>query len=110
MKLKNKIAVITGAGKGIEKAIALSFAVEGAHVIVADIDENSARTTIGEIKSGGANAIYSVVDVSRQSDAVRLKEMVEREFGGLDILVNNAGIMGQRSFLFDADDTEWRKT
>jgi len=109
MKLVNKTAVITGAGKGIGKAIALSFAGEGANIVVADINEGSAMETLEEVKSAGVNAIHSVMDVSRQNDVVRLKDMVVREFGGLDILVNNAGIMGKRSFLFAAKDVEWRK-
>ncbi|PKL38213.1 MAG: 3-hydroxybutyrate dehydrogenase [Spirochaetae bacterium HGW-Spirochaetae-1] len=109
MKLKNITAVITGAGKGIGKAIAQSFAGEGANVVVVDIDEGEALATVEEIRKLGSKAIHLRTDVSRQNDVVRLKDLVVREYGGLDILVNNAGIMGKRSFMFASNDVEWRK-
>ena len=109
MKLSDKIAVITGGGKGIGKAISLVFAREGADIVIADIDRQSALATVEEIRKLGRRAVHALIDVSKPEEVARLVDITIREMGKPDILVNNAGIMGQRAFLFQANDVQWRK-
>ncbi len=109
MKLIDKIAVITGGGNGIGKAIAIAFAREGADIIIADIDKHAAVTAAEDIRKLGRRSVEAVVDVSKQEDVARLVDITGRELGKPDILVNNAGIMGNRAFLFQADDEQWRR-
>lgn len=109
MKLQDKIAVITGGGKGIGKAIALAFAREGADIVIADVDKQAALTAADEIKKLGRRSVEALIDVSRPEEVARLVDITSRELGKPDILVNNAGIMGQRAFLFQSKDVQWRK-
>lgn len=90
MKLKNKIALVTGAGAGIGRAIALRFAAEGATVVVNDVTLAAARRTAGEIEKGRAIAIAA--DVADSTQVRRMFAKVRKELGRLDVLVNNAGI------------------
>jgi len=89
MKLKDKVAIITGAGQGIGEAYARRFAQEGAKVVVADINEEKGRTVTASI--GGA-AVFEKVDVSSEADTRRLAKAVADRFGRIDILINNAAI------------------
>lgn len=92
MRLKDKVAVVTGGGSGIGKAIALRYADEGAKIVVVDMNEEAANSVASEITSAGGQAMASVTNVS-QEDSVN--EMINKavEWGGsLDILANNAGI------------------
>lgn len=92
MRLKDKVAVVTGAGDGIGRAIALEFAREGARVVVSDIDEKTgAATAVDIVKAGGA-ARFVRCDVAVEAEVESLVEAAEREYGGVDIMVNNAGI------------------
>jgi len=95
-RLKNKIALVTGAGQGIGRAIALRFAKEGAALIVNDINIDTAQKVVEEIKkfSGpGCRAFAIAADVSKSTEVEEMKKRVEERFGPrLDILVNNAGI------------------
>ena len=92
-KLENKVAVITGASKGIGASIAEYFGAEGARVIVNYVsDKNGADKVVQAITDKGGSAIAVQADVSQQADVKRLFEETEKAFGGLDILVNNAGI------------------
>ena len=106
MRLKNKIAVVTGAGSGIGKAIAQAFAAEGAKVAVADIDIAAAQATAAQI---GESAIALNADVSDRSSAEKMVDETERQLGGLDILVNNAGVSYITPFL-DCSQEMWDKT
>jgi NAD(P)-dependent dehydrogenase (short-subunit alcohol dehydrogenase family) len=81
------VAIITGAGRGIGRDIALAYAKEGAKVVVADIDPKTAESTAGEI---GKNGIASTLDVSKQQDIAQCVELAAKTFGRVDILVNNA--------------------
>lgn len=87
MRLKGKVAVVTGGGRGIGRDITLAYAREGAHVVVAEIDPNTAETTA---KDAGNNSIGVAVDVAKSADIKRLMERTMAEFGRVDILVNNA--------------------
>ncbi len=94
MKLKNKIALITGASKGIGKAVAEGFAEEGAQLyLVGHKDQNGLNEVIERCKSKGAKADGGLFDVGHYSEVERLMEEVGKVFGSVDILVNNAGII-----------------
>jgi 3-oxoacyl-[acyl-carrier protein] reductase len=90
MKLEGKIALVTGGGSGIGRAIAQRFAEEGARVVVNDIRKDAAERAAAEI--GGARAHAIAADVADSTAVRAMFEEIERAFGGLDILVNNAGI------------------
>jgi NAD(P)-dependent dehydrogenase (short-subunit alcohol dehydrogenase family) len=89
MRLKNKVALITGGGSGIGKASCLLFAKEGAKVVVVDVKREAAETTAAEI---GDNARAFAADVSKASDAEGMVRFAEESFGSLDVVFNNAGI------------------
>ena len=90
MRLEGKIALVTGGGSGIGRAIAQRFAEEGARVVVNDIRKDAAERAVAEI--GGARAHAIAADVADSTAVRAMFEEIERAFGGLDILVNNAGI------------------
>jgi 3-oxoacyl-[acyl-carrier protein] reductase len=92
MRLKDKVAWITGGGNGIGKATALRFAREGAKLVVADMDEEAVQATVDEIQTTGAQAISVTGDVADREDVIRMVEATLEAFDGLDILINNAGI------------------
>lgn len=92
MRLKDKVALITGAGSGIGYHTALIFAKEGASVVVVDINDEGANKTISEIEKLGGNAIYVRADISKAVDCERMVQAAEDKYGALHILFNNAGI------------------
>jgi 3-hydroxybutyrate dehydrogenase len=92
MRLKDKVAVITGAASGIGKEIAVIFAREGAKVAIADLDQNAADATAREIDSTGQRAIGVAMDVSNEEQVEDGTAKVVRTFGTMDVLVSNAGI------------------
>jgi NAD(P)-dependent dehydrogenase (short-subunit alcohol dehydrogenase family) len=93
MRLKDKIALITGAGSGIGRQTALLFAKEGAAVVAVDVNENAAGETVSLVKQGGGRAISSKADVSKARDCEQMVAAAEKAFGRLNVLFNNAGIM-----------------
>jgi NAD(P)-dependent dehydrogenase (short-subunit alcohol dehydrogenase family) len=103
MKLENKIAVITGAGRGMGHAMAVRFAKEGAQVAVAEIHEASAGQTYEEI---GRRGILVMTDMSQVADINALVERTIAAFGRIDILVNNAGVTRSLGF-FDVSEADW---
>lgn len=92
--LKNKTAVITGAGSGIGEAIAVLFARNGARVVLADRHEQEAERVAARITAAGGEALPLGVDVSRPDDCEGLMRRIKHDLGGLDVAVNNAGIGG----------------
>src|SRR5712671_3960642 len=92
MKLSDRIALVTGAGSGIGRAIALCFAAEGARVIVNDLDLERARATLAALGTHPSAGRAIQADVADSGQVKRMFAEVERDFGALDILVNNAGI------------------
>jgi 3-oxoacyl-[acyl-carrier protein] reductase len=102
MKLEGKVAFITGAGSGIGRAIALSFAGEGALVCATDINEDSARVVAEECSALGAQAASSLCDVTDSGSVARAFAAMDAELGGVDILVNNAGIINTDPAYVDA--------
>ena len=91
VRLKDKVAIVTGAAQGIGRAIASRLAAEGAKVAIADINEDVAKQTAAEIKGAGGDAFAVKLDVTSLESATAAVERVERELGPIDILVNNAG-------------------
>ena len=92
VRLEQRVAAVTGAGRGIGRAIALALAREGAAVVVSDLDLAPALETAREIEAQTGRAHVVRADVTKPSDAVRMVQEAIDEFGALDILVNNAGI------------------
>lgn len=92
MRLKDKVAIITGAANGLGLAAAETFAREGAKVALADYDANLGRERAAELKAKGYEVSFFQVDVSDRSSVDEMVRRVAAEFGGIDILVNNAGI------------------
>jgi NAD(P)-dependent dehydrogenase (short-subunit alcohol dehydrogenase family) len=93
-RLDGKICLITGAGSGIGQASARLFAREGAHVVVADIDDRGAKATVAEIRKGGGQAVAEHVDVTDESETVALTARVVKRLKRIDVLFNNAGVSG----------------
>ena len=106
VELKDKIALVTGAARGIGRAIALELARSGASVAVVDIDEQSAAAVSGELASLGVRAKAYRCDVSDLAAVERMVEEFLRDFGRVDILVNNAGIT-RDTLLLRMKEEEW---
>lgn len=98
MKLKNKVAIITGGSQGIGEAIARAYAKEGATVIIVNRNEKSGQALADAISHSSGKAIAYPCDVTKQSDIKSLIAFVIQKFGTIDILVNNAGIMINKPF------------
>ena len=94
--LNDKVAIVTGAAKGVGRAIALKLAEEGVKVIVADIDEAESKAVVDRIRELGAEAIAVKTDVSNSDQVQAMTDAAIEKFGRIDILVNNAGIVGQQ--------------
>lgn len=97
--LHNDVAIVTGAGRNIGRAISERFAEEGAKVVIADIDEERAKSTAEDLVSAGHDALGIVTDVTDRDDVRSLVEQTETEFGPVDILVNNAAITDRTDFM-----------
>lgn len=107
MRLQDKVAVVTGAGSGMGKAIANLYAKEGAKVVVSDLNEASANVTVEEIKANGGEAIVVVANVAKEEDIQNLIDTTVSTYGTVDILVNNAGIMDNFEAAADIEDDRW---
>ncbi len=92
MRLKDNVALITGAASGIGRETALLFAREGASIVIVDMNDAAGEKVVGEVESAGGKAIYVHADVSKGADAENMVKKAEESFGKLDILFNNAGI------------------
>jgi 3-oxoacyl-[acyl-carrier protein] reductase len=101
--LDHHIAVITGAGSGIGRAIAAGYAREGARVIVLDINETAAAQTAKEIRETGGKAESFALDVTRRDDCVAMAKQIADKVGPVSILVNNAGIARRNGMLGSAE-------
>jgi NAD(P)-dependent dehydrogenase (short-subunit alcohol dehydrogenase family) len=110
MRLKDKVAIVTGGGRGIGKAIALALAQEGANVAVVSRTLPEIDATASEVKALKRQALPIKADVSSWEDATRIARLTIQEFGRIDILVNNAGTQGPIGLLVENDVTRWLET
>ncbi|MEN3009703.1 MAG: SDR family NAD(P)-dependent oxidoreductase [Candidatus Bipolaricaulaceae bacterium] len=106
MRLGGKVALVTGAGRGIGKAIALALAKEGCDVVLVDLDESAAQRVAQEVEALGRRALPVKANVASLADVQRAVALTLEKFGRLDILVNNAGII-KRGTLEDHSDEDW---
>lgn len=107
-RLPGTVAIVTGAGAGIGRAIALVFAREGAKVVVADIDLAAAEATAATIAAGGGSARAVEVDVTDAASVEGMVSATVRSFGTLNVLVNNAGV-GTEGDVVELSETEWHR-
>ncbi len=106
MRLRGKVAVVTGAGGGIGRASAILFAKEGAKVTVVDIKCDLGEETVGLIQDAGGKAYHACADVTRESEVKGMLDETVARWGRLDILFNNAGIVMVK-FLEEMSEAEW---
>ena len=106
-RLDGRVAVVTGAGKGIGRAVAQRLAAEGASVVLDDVDGALLEQSVASITSAGGSAVGVVADASSRDGVEQIFETAEREFGPVGVLVNNAGLIGQTCHFLDADEAWW---
>ena len=104
MRLKNKIAVVTGAGSGFGEGMARHFAEHGATVVVADVVEAASNRVADEIRAAGGKAIAITMDVSKNVSVAAAVKSIVAQCGGIDIWVNNAGISHKNGPMLNVDE------
>ncbi|MEK3800565.1 glucose 1-dehydrogenase [Peribacillus sp. FSL H8-0477] len=107
MRLKNKVAIITGAASGMGQGEAIRFAKEGAKVVVADLNLEGAQSVAAEINAFGGQAIAVSVNVMKTEDILNCVKETEEAFGPVDILVNNAGVFDKYQKSLDTTLDQW---
>jgi NAD(P)-dependent dehydrogenase (short-subunit alcohol dehydrogenase family) len=108
MKLANKVAIITGAGRNIGEETAKLFASEGASIAVVDLDPSRGQKVVADIVAAGGKAKTFVCDVGKEDDIINCVKDVMKAFGQIDILVNNAAISDNKT-LFDLSTEDWNR-
>lgn len=110
LKLKNKVALVTGGSRGIGKGISIRFAKEGANIVFTYLsNEQKAKETVKEIESYGVKCVAIRADIGVEDDIIRLQEITKEEFGNVNILINNAGSIGTECPLVEMPVSEWDK-
>jgi NAD(P)-dependent dehydrogenase (short-subunit alcohol dehydrogenase family) len=104
MRLRDKVAIVTGAGHGMGESTARIFAREGAKVVVADVDEEAGQKVAAEIASAGGEAMFARLDISKEHDWAAAVAVTVQRYERLDILVNNAGVSGALADLNSLSD------
>ncbi len=107
MRFDGRVAIVTGSGRGIGRAIALRFAEEGGKVAVVDKVQDTAANTVESIKSMGGQAIYVALDVTRSEDVRRMVQNTLEHFGKIDILVNNVGWFDTAHPFLETGEESW---
>jgi NADP-dependent 3-hydroxy acid dehydrogenase YdfG len=110
MRLKDKVAIVTGGAQGIGRAVALGMGREGANVAVADLQGEKAQSVAGELHALGAQALAVEVNVASESAVTRMAKEVFGRFGRADILVNVAGIYFPKAPVVDLSEQDWDRT
>jgi len=108
MKLKDQVAVITGAGRNIGKAMAKLFASEGAKIVVAEMHQGRGQSVVDDINKSGGAATLVIGDVSNSADVKKMVQQSVDKFGAIDILVNNAALTDHAN-IFDSTEEEFDK-
>jgi len=109
MRLTDRVAIVTGAGRGIGRQIAITFADEGARVAIVDINAESAMRVADEIRAAGGVAISVSTDITAYAQVEAMAEQVSRELGTADILVNNA-VIGRAGGILETTQEDWHIT
>jgi NAD(P)-dependent dehydrogenase (short-subunit alcohol dehydrogenase family) len=109
MLLEGKVAIITGGGRGIGRAMARRFAAEGAAVVIAARTETELRGAVAEIAESGGKAAYVTADVARETECANIVAVARQRFGAIDILVNNAGDYGPVKPVEEIATEEWER-
>ena len=107
--LDGKVVVVTGAGKGIGRAIAERFAGQGCKLVINDIDEANVDLVVAAIAESGGIAMGAVADVSNAEQVNAMIEATMDAHGRIDVVVNNAGIVSPMLHFFEADEAWWRR-
>src|SRR5678809_181769 len=107
--LENKVAIVTGAGSGIGREIAVKYASEGAKVLVVDIDEPGGEITVNTIKKSGGEALFFKADTSTPEGNKNMVDAAVRQYGALHIAANNAGIGGPIGLTAEYPIDGWNK-
>jgi 3-oxoacyl-[acyl-carrier protein] reductase len=110
MKLKDKVALITGAGRGIGKAVALDYAREGAQLAICARTSSEIESTAKEIQAIGTECLALTCDVSAEESVGKLIDEVHKRFGRIDILINNAGVMTRPAPVTELEVRKWDYT
>ncbi|MFH1031192.1 MAG: SDR family NAD(P)-dependent oxidoreductase [Chloroflexota bacterium] len=110
MRLDNKVALVTGGGVGIGKAISIAFAREGADLVIASPFPAELEPTAKEIKSMGRQCLAVVTDITDEKQVRNMVVETVKKYGRIDILVNNSGISGKTANVIDVDIEDWNKT
>ncbi|WP_336645863.1 SDR family NAD(P)-dependent oxidoreductase [Microbacterium sp. USHLN186] len=110
MLFENKSALVTAAGAGIGRAIAVKLAAEGARVVVSDVDDTAGAETVELIVGAGGTAVYQHANVADDAEVRALVQRAVDEHGGLDLAVNNAGLGAPPRPLQQISDAEWQRT
>jgi len=108
MRFENKVVIVTGGGKGVGKAISITFAEKGAIVVIAEIDTNSANKVAKRISSFNQNCLVMKTNVINKEEVCSMVAMVKDKFNSIDILVNNAGVL-LTSPVIDTSEKDWQK-
>ena len=106
MKLKDRVAIVTGGARGIGKAIALAFSREGARLALVDVDKEQLEVVKKQIEKGKSKVIAIPCDITKSSDVKEMVDQVRKRFGRIDILVNNAGII-RRGTIETVTEEDW---
>src|SRR5271169_2772294 len=106
-QLAERVAIVTGGGRGIGRAIARRFAMEGACVVIAARTSEELVSVVRDIEEHDGKAVAVTADVSREEDVARILRMAEEVYGGADILVNNAGIYGPVAPIEEIAPADW---
>jgi NAD(P)-dependent dehydrogenase (short-subunit alcohol dehydrogenase family) len=109
MELKDKVAIVTGSGRGIGEGIAMVLAREGARLVIVDMNIDDARKVVKKIEAGGGKAIATRTDISKKADVDAMAAETLKAFGTIDILVNNAGIEATPCLAHEMPEAQWNR-